>query len=699
MKRAFSNLLFLILPIVAAAQRPCLYKMSPLVRQAVLETMVQGRRSPSSASMLPRQGTLTAFVRTTGNADGLWANHGCRVWAQFGSISIVSIPLGQLASLSLNGQVSRIEAGKPCSVQMDTTILVVNAQPVYEGYRLPQAYTGKGVVVGVQDIGFDLTHPNFFSKDMSRYRIKAMWDQLSHDTIASTLVVGRDYVGEDALLGVGCPLDGLTQTHGTHTAGIAAGSGAEGNGVVSPYQGMAPDADIVMVANATSNNAALIDSADYYKYTYATDALGFKYIFDYADRHRQPCVINFSEGGHEDLHGYDPLYYEVLDSLLGPGHILVASAGNDGNLVNHIHKPKGQESAGSFIIGNPDKAFFTCKSSRPFVFRTTIYADELHPTVVDIPTGRVISAPDSLFADTITIGGRRYDWQIMAYPNYYEPTETAYDFVLTCSDRLGSGVYASLQLVGSDADVELFRMSGYLIERPLDPQLNAGDNSYSIHSPSSAPRAISVGATGYRTQFVNYLGETKVYNHGTDGKRIPFSGVGPAFDGRVKPDVVAPGQNVISSYSSFFISNPSQPLSALSSDVRHFDFNGRTFAWNSNAGTSMSSPVVAGAIALWLQVNPRLTPEDCISIFRKTCTRYDSSLPVPNNLYGYGQIDVYAGLQEALRLATGIEEMTATAGRPDGLHVYTLDGRYCGTDTGKLPSGIYIRGGRKFVKP
>lgn len=136
-------------------------------------------------------------------------------------------------------------------------------------YRLPQAYTGKGVVVGVQDIGFDLTHPNFFSKDMSRYRIKAMWDQLSHDTIASTLVVGRDYVGEDALLGVGCPLDGLTQTHGTHTAGIAAGSGAEGNGVVSPYQGMAPDADIVMVANATSNNAALIDSADYYKYTYA----------------------------------------------------------------------------------------------------------------------------------------------------------------------------------------------------------------------------------------------------------------------------------------------------------------------------------------------------------------------------------------------------------------------------------------------
>ena len=40
----------------------------------------------------------------------------------------------------------------------------------------------------------------------------------------------------------------------------------------------------------------LIDPKDYYKYTYATDALGFKYIFDYAERMHQPCVINFSEG-------------------------------------------------------------------------------------------------------------------------------------------------------------------------------------------------------------------------------------------------------------------------------------------------------------------------------------------------------------------------------------------------------------------
>lgn len=39
----------------------------------------------------------------------------------------------------------------------------------------------------------------------------------------------------------------------------------------------------------------------------------------------------------------------------------------------------------------------------------------------------------------------------------------------------------------------------------------------------------------------------------------------------------------------------------IRSDVAHFAFNGRTYAWNSNTGTSMATPVVAGAIALWLQ--------------------------------------------------------------------------------------------------
>ena len=162
-----------------------------------------------------------------------------------GDISIAAIPLSNLGALSCGRQVKRIETGRRCSIQMDTTRLVVNAEKVYTGEGLSQSYTGRGVVVGVQDIGFDLTHPNFYSADMRQYRIKALWDQLSRDTIGSTLYVGRDYVGREALLKLRHPIDGETQTHGTHTAGIAAGSGAEGNGDISPYRGMACDADLV----------------------------------------------------------------------------------------------------------------------------------------------------------------------------------------------------------------------------------------------------------------------------------------------------------------------------------------------------------------------------------------------------------------------------------------------------------------------
>ena len=77
--------------------------------------------------------------------------------------------------------------------------------------------------------------------------------------------------------------------------------------------------------------------------TYATDALGFKYIFDYADSVGKPCVISFSEGSGQDFQGYDVLFYEMLHQLVGPGHILLASAGNSGHIPSyrsHQHHDK-----------------------------------------------------------------------------------------------------------------------------------------------------------------------------------------------------------------------------------------------------------------------------------------------------------------------------------------------------------------------
>lgn len=695
MNRLIVFLLFIFTSLGIIAQRPRYEKMSPFVREAMASALAtkQLTRSQSDDRL------LTAFVRIDGNAAEVLRQYGCKELARVGDISIAAIPLSKLGALSCGRQVKRIETGRRCSIQMDTTRLVVNAEKVYTGEGLSQSYTGRGVVVGVQDIGFDLTHPNFYSADMRQYRIKALWDQLSRDTIGSTLYVGRDYVGREALLKLKHPIDGETQTHGTHTAGIAAGSGAEGNGAVSPYRGMACDADLVLVDNA-ADNASLIDPRDYYKFTYATDALGFKYIFDYAERMHQPCVINFSEGSSQDFHGYDQLYYELLAKLIGPGRIIVSSAGNDGARNSYIHKNIGKERAGAFIMGNEKRFSCTAKSKQTFTFRVSVYDNVSSPQIVDISTVNVCNAQDSLLTDSLLVGGKKYIWRVLAYPNSYDTRETAYDFQLSSPSKLGDSPQVSLQVMGRDADIELYRMSGYMFPHSLDPVLDAGDCRYTIFSPSSSPDVICVGSTSYRTQFVNYLGEKKVYDSGQKGIRSAFSAMGPTLDGRIKPDVMAPGQNIISSYSTFFINNPKNVNASVKSDVRHFEYNGRTYAWNANAGTSMSAPVVTGAIALWLQANPTLTPADCLEIFAKTCSHYDTSLSYPNNLYGYGQIDVAAGLREVLRRkALGINTIgQKKVSEQYDNRIYLLDGRYVGTSDANLPKGIYIRNGKKFVK-
>lgn len=695
MNRLIISLLFIFTSLGIFAQRPRYEKMSPFVREAMASALAtkQLTRSQSDDRL------LTAFVRIDGNAAEVLRQYGCKELARVGDISIAAIPLSKLGALSCGRQVKRIETGRRCSIQMDTTRLVVNAEKVYTGEGLPQSYTGCGVVVGVQDIGFDLTHPNFYSADMSKYRIKALWDQLSRDTIGSTLYVGRDYVGREALLELKHPIDGETQTHGTHTAGIAAGSGAEGNGAVSPYRGMACDADLVLVDNA-ADNASLIDPKDYYKFTYATDALGFKYIFDYAERMHQPCVINFSEGSSQDFHGYDQLYYELLAKLIGPGRIIVSSAGNDGARNSYIHKSIGKERAGAFIMGNEKRFSCTAKSKQTFTFRVSVYDNVASPQIVEISTVNVCNAQDSLLTDSLLVGGKKYKWRVLAYPNSYDTRETAYDFQISSPSKLGDSPQVSLQVMGRDADIELYRMSGYMFPHSLDPVLDAGDCRYTIFSPSSSPDVICVGSTSYRTQFVNYLGEKKVYDSGQKGIRSSFSAMGPTLDGRIKPDVMAPGQNIISSYSTFFINNPKNVNASVKSDVRHFEYNGRTYAWNANAGTSMSAPVVTGAIALWLQADPTLTPADCLEIFAKTCSHYDTSLSYPNNLYGYGQIDVAAGLREVLRRkALGINTIgQKKVSEQYDNRIYLLDGRYVGTSDANLPKGIYIRNGKKFVK-
>jgi serine protease AprX len=99
----------------------------------------------------------------------------------------------------------------------------------------------------------------------------------------------------------------------------------------------------------------------------------------------------------------------------------------------------------------------------------------------------------------------------------------------------------------------------------------------------------------------------------SSGSRASFSSMGPTADGRIKPDVMARGVSVVSA-----------------SPTNSVGFVGVS-------GTSLSCPLVAGAAALVLQVNPTWTNMQVLEALRNTADNASS----PNNSYGWGIINAY----------------------------------------------------------
>ena len=660
LRRSFATLLLSLLLFAVMAQSATDYsKMSPWVRliaaQNAPPTYPEGASIPYRSIVSPsgdEGGTpsLLAFIQT--NDDDVLERHGCRTYARKDDIVIASIPLSQLAELSQHASIKRIEASESCHTTMDTVPKIINTLPVYTATQSHQAFTGSGVVVGIMDIGFDLTHPNFYSDAaLSNYRIKAFWDQLSPDTIGSTFPVGRDYIGSEAILAKGCATDGSQQSHGTHTTGIAAGSGYD-----SPYRGVAFESDICLVANAVTADTVFIDPKDYYKYTSATDALGFKYIFDYADSQGKPCVASFSEGYSPYLDEEDSLYSAFLDKLAGPGHIIAVSAGNENQSITYAEKPVGTQQAGAFIHIYKKQANYHLKSNGPMNLTLHFY-DSSHNPSYQHTIASSDNRLDTLLADTLILGSDSCFVSATRYPSRFT-ADTLYTLQIMAHRNLHELGYIAIVMEGADSRVQLYGSSSNpLRQSSVDPQWNAATYGHNILAPGCFPSAICVGATTWRTSYTTHKGTTIISGNQTYGKRMTESSTGPALNDLMKPDVVAPGYDVISSYSSYYLETIGPDAWDYRNSVKLFEHNGRTYSWTALSGTSMACPAAAGTIALWLQAKPTLTREEIIDVFSRTCQHPDESLSYPNNDYGYGEIDAYRGLLDILGL-TGIESIS-----------------------------------------
>ncbi|MDO4161309.1 MAG: S8 family serine peptidase, partial [Prevotellaceae bacterium] len=447
------------------------------------------------------------------------------------------------------------------------------------------------------------------------------------------------------------------------TLGIAAGSG-----YTSRYRGMAFDSDICLVSNAVSDDYELIDSTDYYKYTTATDALGFKYIFDYADSQSKPCVISFSEGYYFGYSGEDSLFCEYLTGLTGPGHIIVASAGNESQYVGYLCKPSGADEAGSFLYSNGNSATYYVQSRDAFHMCFLTYGTSEIDTLTIESSQCSTDYTTSVFSFVQKDTGAECRLSIDRYPSSFIVGDTVYCVSIESDVTISSLSPIALVLTGTQSEVSARGVSSSMFANGLaDDKWNDAEISHNVLAPGCFDGIITVGATIHRTSFTNYLGNYCEYPQAgrNDGVRSYYSSIGPGVDGNIKPDIVAPGDNIVSSYSSFYLeANPN--ANDKSFDIAYFDYNGRTYLWHSSTGTSMSTPVVAGAIALWLQAKPDLTPEEIIDVFSRTSRKPETELSYPNNYYGYGEIDVYKGLLDILGIS-GIKEISKS--QPSSVHV------------------------------
>jgi len=227
---------------------------------------------------------------------------------QIGAVYIVNVPLSQLGRLAAEDDVVRIETHTGGRMLLDVTPQWINSEPIYSGQALPQAFTGKGVLVGIIDGGFDVTHPAFYATDGQQYRIKRFVDDYGTDdeTIGTQTPLGREYATQEDILAKAHSGD-ISETHGTHCLSIAAGSGYG-----TPYRGIAYDADLFPISSEVAFGS----------YAAPSEVARMKYIFDYAEANHQPCVITYSIG-FEVRPGDALLYEEALQGVQGPGKVLL----------------------------------------------------------------------------------------------------------------------------------------------------------------------------------------------------------------------------------------------------------------------------------------------------------------------------------------------------------------------------------------
>ncbi len=514
---------------------------------------------------------------------------------------------------------------------------------------------GKGVLLGIVDTGIDWCHADFV-RSGNKSQILFLWalglvpqagEKSPDPKVVNKSNYGVEYTRQqiEAALPT-CDYTKVrakdTDGHGTHVAGIAAAGGSN--------PGVAPGADLIVVAGTSDIVSSL------------------KYLAHKAQLLKRPMAINMSLGYHTTSHDGSGLAEKVVDQLIAPGFVIVVSAGNEGQFPLHATAKVGlnQTTTLRFSVQPREVVnlnFFTDKSDEYLIkvsglgkTLTLAWGKKDKPALKDVSVewgaGQTALNPKLLKSFFVLI------------PDNDFTKEELFTFTITRTKGTGSGVFHVYDTT---------EKGEFLDHVPKNPD---GSVQGTLVSPGNSRGSITVGSYGVRDFFDRV--NKKYFD--APGLTIPgglsgFSSRGPTRDGRSGVTLLAPGSIIESTMPGYVkecqkdatLPDCSNLLSSLTTNQTYL-----------SSGTSMASPMVAGATALLLQKDPTAFVRP---LFQTTAQSPAWVTTKPASMYGAGM----------LRLPDAYEKWSK--GKTPKITLETVSGTIVGTAPFKVDLKVTVQNG------
>ncbi len=626
---------------------------------------------------------------------------GINVRSSRGAIALVEVAYDDVEAVASSPAIRTMALQQDVKPSMDLARKDSGVDLIHSGSKeagLTRPYTGNGVITALVDQGIDPHHINFrYSYDPESFRI----EYLAHMRVnAAGTGLAEDHYNYTNLGTF--VTDDKYSYHGTHTLGIMAGGFDDPVTVAKakttedePTEYVTENCRFYGVAPGSKIAVGCGDLMD------ALIAADIEALLDYRYFMNLPMVLNLSLGSTSGAKDGSNLMCQYLAEA-GKEAIICISAGNEGDLKIALKKKLTEEEntvqtlifpyyqqydpevPGSYTMRQGSIAIYS-NDETPFELQAVIYNRSRKWAVVK----RMAVQGDDIGTYWVSDESLRYS-----------DTDIIFDTAMSRAYSQGwigvgakidedSGRYYGMvdyAVVNADSNLDDNYVLGFIVtgkpgqtiecycdgnttwmDNYGDPKFDDGSCDGSISDLAVGDNVLCVGSYNTRQSWLCLDGGISSYpgDGFIEGGISGFSSFATMSDGRILPHVCAPGSAIISSMSSAYIKAlqeeegaPDEYLNVMLQAKMQEPH--RMNYWKQEVGTSMSTPFVAGSIALWLEANPNLTIDDVKDIVERTAVRDEAVNNTKEQArWGAGKFNALAGLKEAIRMAAGLNDIDA----------------------------------------